>query len=120
MRLDLADDLSQRVVVGERVAAVDRQLADIVPRPKDPRARVGPNDDRPNLRRLGIGQRLGQVVDEMDAQGVDGRAVDGDPGRAVHHFGSDERLRFFGDHVGFSFGDPTAGTARRFWSGVSN
>ena len=80
------------------------QLADVVTGREDRRARQGPNDDGSNLRRLGGMERLGQVIDEMDAQGVDGRAVEGDPGDLVGDLASNEGLLFFlGDH-GISLG----------------
>jgi len=98
VRLDLADDLPQRIVVGQRVAAVDRQLTNVMTGRKDRRARQGPNDDGSNLRRLGGVRRLGQVIGELDAKGVGGRAIEGDPGDLVGDLASNEGLFFFGDH----------------------
>jgi hypothetical protein len=40
----------------------------------------------------------------MDAQGVDGRAIEGDPGDLVGDLASNEGVLFFGDHERFSLG----------------
>ena len=81
--LDVADDFAQRIVVGEGIAAVGGQFADIVARGEDLRPGCGADDDHANLGRLVGDEGRGQVIDEGHAQGIDRRAGQRDPGDRI-------------------------------------
>ena len=87
--LDVSDDLAQGVVVGQRVTAVRRQLADVVTRREDPGSGCGADDDRPDLGRPVLDEGRGQVIDQGHAQGVDRRAGQRDPGDLIADFDDD-------------------------------
>ena len=87
--LDFADQLAEGVVVSQRVAAVGRQLLDVMTGGKDPDAFGSAQNYDANIQALQIVESGRDVVQQAGAERIDAAMIHGDGGDAAGDCGND-------------------------------